>query len=346
MTWVWDRNHRVYLEPKQPYNGNLKFEAVDNESTTGGLTGNGLIDVDGKLPYWCFNGRSAGGTYGWEKIEVDLAKYVRTFAAIRIVFVFAQFGGVLPPNWTADMGWYIDDVQIKVKGGVPDYWRVVENATQAHSGSRYWYFCSPSGYLPLGIDSSLYTIPIDLTRAYRATLIAFFKFNINEGAGLPPDGVRVEVSKDNGETWYSITYGVRMAWGYSGRDTTTIENRGYYGVTGDVLGGAVPQRYSGVRGTLYKTNWTFVRASNADTASVYDWVPSFTLVRLNCDLSGFAGNTIILRIRVFTNATGSETDAIHYASAGYDKGVFVDDVFVIGTSIVQPIGGDVQCARP
>ncbi|MEM3412724.1 MAG: CARDB domain-containing protein [Thermoplasmata archaeon] len=346
-TWVWDRNHRVYLSPRQPYNGNLKMDALTNETTTGGLTGNGWIDIDGKMPYWCFNGKSAGGTYGWEKIEVDLAKYVRTFASIRIVFVFAQFGGMLPPEWRPDMGWYIDDVQIRVRGGVPDYWKIVENASQARSGSRFWYFNSPSDYLPLGVDSSLYTIPIDLTRAYRATLIAFFKFNINDGAGLPPDGVRVEVSKDNGETWYSITYGVRIGWGYTGRDLTTVENRGYYGVTGDATGGELPQRYSGVRGTLYKTNWTFVRASDANTVSAYDWVPSFTLVRLNCDLSGFAGNTIILRIRVFTNATGSETDAVHYASASYNKGVFVDDVFVIGNSIIHGLqGGGERCARP
>ncbi|MEM3567253.1 MAG: hypothetical protein QXS83_01630, partial [Thermoplasmata archaeon] len=346
-TWVWDRNHRVYLEPRQPYNGNLKMEALANESTTGGLTGNGWIDIDGKMPYWCFNGKSAGGTYGWEKIEVDLAKYVRTFAAIRIVFIYAQFGGVLPPEWREDMGWYIDDVQIRVRGGVPDYWKIMENATLAHSGKRFWYYNSPSDYLPLGVDSSLYTIPIDLTRAYRATLIAFFKFNINDGAGLPPDGVRIEVSKDNGETWYSITYGVRIGWGYTGRDLTTVENRGYYGITGDAAGGELPQRYSGVRGTLYKTNWTFVKASDANTVSAYDWVPSFTLVRLNCDLSGFAGNTIILRIRVFTNATGSETDAMHYASSSYDKGVFVDDVFVIGTSIIHGLqGGGEGCAKP
>jgi len=244
------------------------------------------------------------------------------------------------------MGWYIDDVQIRVKGGVPDYWRVIEDASNAHSGSRYWYYCSPTDYLPLGIDSSLYTIPIDLTRAYKATLIAFFKFNINDGTGLPPDGVRVEVSTDNGVNWYSLTYGVRIGWGFTGRDTNTVENRSYYSITGDAPGGEVPQRYSGVRGILYKDNWTFVRASNANTASVYDWVPSFTLVRLNCDLSGFAGNTVILRIRVFTNATGSERDAIHYASAGYDKGVFVDDVFVIGTTLIHPIGGVPQCSKP
>ncbi|MCX8174250.1 MAG: hypothetical protein N3F63_06580, partial [Thermoplasmata archaeon] len=184
-------------------------------------------------------------------------------------------------------------------------------------------------------------------RAYRATLIAFFKFNINDGAGMPPDGVRIEVSRDNGETWYSITYGVRIGWGYTGRELNTLENRSYYGVTGDAMGGEFPQRYSGVRGTLYKTNWTFVRATNANTVSAYDWVPSFTLVRLNCDLSGFAGNTIILRIRVFTNATGSETDAIHYASASYNRGVFVDDVFVIGNSIIHGLpGGGERCARP
>jgi len=144
------------------------------------------------------------------------------------------------------------------------------------------------------------------------------------------------VSRDNGETWDSLTYGVRIGWGYTGRDTSTIENRSYYSITGDGPGGELPQRYSGVRGTLYKENWTFVRASNADS-DVYGWIPSFTLVRLNCDLSGFAGNTVILRIRVFTNNTGSEYSPVHYASAAYDRGTFVDDVFVIGTSLIHPI---------
>ncbi|MCX8174249.1 MAG: type IV pilin [Thermoplasmata archaeon] len=336
-TWRWDGAHRVYIQPKQPYGGNLKFESVGNDTTAGGLDGTtGLIDRYGRLPYWCFNGKSAGGTYGWEKIEADLSRYMGNFTSVRVVFVFAQYGGQIPPNWTADMGWYIDDVQIKVSGIPTDYWQYVYNPGGGYLGSnRYWYYNQASGYLPLGVDSSLYTIPIDLTRAYRATLIAFFKFNINDGAGMPPDGVRIEVSKDNGETWYSITYGVRIGWGYSGRDLTNVETRGYYGVTGDATGGEFPQRYSGVRGTLYKTNWTFVRATDANTVSAYDWVPSFTLVRLNCDLSGFAGNTIILRIRVFTNATGSETSAFHCADATYNRGVFVDNVFVVGTTITH-----------
>ncbi|MEM4293294.1 MAG: CARDB domain-containing protein, partial [Thermoplasmata archaeon] len=178
-TWSWDAQHRVYIQPKQPYGGNLKFESVENESTAGGMDGiTGLRDRYGRLPYWCFNGRSAGGTYGWEKIEADLSRYIGTFTAIRVVFVFAQFGGQLPPNWTADMGWYIDDVQIKVTGIPTDYWQYVYNPGGGYLGSnRYWYYNQASGYLPLGVDSSLYTIPIDLTRAYRATLIAFFKFN-------------------------------------------------------------------------------------------------------------------------------------------------------------------------
>ncbi|MCX8174563.1 MAG: hypothetical protein N3F63_08190, partial [Thermoplasmata archaeon] len=127
-TWTWDANHRIYILPKQSYGGNLKMSGVANESTTGGLDGTtGLIDRYGRLPYWCFNGKSAGGTYGWAKVEADLSKYISNFTAVRAVFVFAQFGGQLPPDWRADMGWYIDDVQIKVSGIPTDYWQYVYN---------------------------------------------------------------------------------------------------------------------------------------------------------------------------------------------------------------------------
>jgi len=328
-TWVWDKDHRYYLIPKQSYTGNLKFDDVDNDATTGGpnITGalTGLIDAEGHLPYWCFNGRSSSGTFGWDYVEVDLSKFIDKFTKIRIVFLFAQFGGVTAnTGWQPEMGWYIDDVRVTVSGGNTDYWSYEDNSTEAHSGSHYWYYCAPNGYMPLGVDSSLYTVSIDLTRAYKVTLIAYLRFNINSSSGLPPDGIRIEVSTDNGQTWKSITYGVRIGWNYSGKDTNIVEYRNYYGINNDI-----PQAYSGVKGEVDLNTHEFIE----NTSTGYGWIPSVTLARLNCDLSGFVGNTIILRFRVYTNATGSPKDSIHYDSANEPKGVYIDDVFVVGESV-------------
>ena len=339
--WSWDKDHRIYLTPKQSYTGNLMMGTdsngnpigVDKDADSGGpaITGdaNGLRDKYGKLPYWCFNGRSSHGTFEWDYIEVPLTHYINEIknhgGKFRIVFLFAQYGGLISnTGWRPEMGWYIDDVRITVSGGNTDYWSYVNNSKQAHSGSRYWYYCAPNGYMPLGVDSSLYTVPIDLTRAYKVTLIAYLKFNINSSVGLPPDGIRIEVSTDNGRTWKSITYGVRIGWNYSGKDTNVVRYINYYGINNDI-----PQAYSGVKGEVDINTHEFIE----NTSTGYGWIPSVTLARLNCDLSGFVGNTIILRFRVYTNATGSPKDSIHYDSANEPKGIYIDDVFVIGESV-------------
>jgi len=311
--WTWDAKHRVYLRPMQPYTGNLLFSAVqdDNKSygiglgkiTTGKFTG--LVDADGHLPYWCFNGRSGGGTFSWEHIQVDLSKYIRNFKEIRIVFVEAQYGGLTDKTgWNPEHGWYIDDVKVKVMGdGVYDNWRLV-NLTAAHdkygahSGNYAWvYNDTNNGNLPRGIDSSLITKQIDLTSARSANLDFWIRFNLNPAAGLPPATVRVEISDNNGISWQSITYGVRIGWGASG--------------------------YGGMAGTL----------DNGGTG--YGWVKSTTLERINCDLSGWAGKSILIRFRIVTNATATVTwDPAHPDDP---HGVYIDDVFVYGESYAQAI---------
>jgi hypothetical protein len=110
--------------------------------------------------------------------------------------------------------------------------------------------------------------------------------------------VRVEVSSDNGISWKSITYGVRIGWGASG--------------------------YGGISGTL-----------DGGKTGHYGWVAAGTLQRINCDLSGWAGQSILIRFRVVTNATATATWDPNHASAPH--GVFIDDVFVYGESYAEEI---------
>ncbi len=299
----WVQGNRYYLKPKQSYTGNLRFGEVDDDSSSGGPYNNGLRDADNQLPYWCFNGRSTEGSFGWEYTEVDLTPYVSSSGEdidhFKLVFVMAQLGGVSKDEgWQPEMGWYIDDVKVDVSAdGPPDFWKFKDDAGKAHSGSHYWAFYENAGNaLPQGVDSSLTTTPIDLTSAKKATLSAYMRFNIDPGAGLPPDGFRIEVSDDNGRTWDSITYGVRAAWGASG----TMSDSDGDGET-----------YAGV---------------NKQNPGAYGWVEANTLRRLNVDLSGWAGETIRLRFRVYTNTTEE------YAT-GNPKGFFLDDVVVKGRSI-------------
>jgi hypothetical protein len=149
-------------------------------------------------------------------------------------------------------------------------------------------------YLKGGVDNSLTTVPIDLTNALDASLDVKFKFNINSADGRPPDGFRVEVSADNGESWQALNRGVRSSSGVSGSVAAGGDGTS---ITGVELGDS--------------------------------WVSSKTMSRLNCDLSGWAGKVILLRFRVVTR-----TDtANHYDSAvaGFG-GVYVDDVKVIGNT--------------
>ena len=204
---------------------------------------------------------------------------------------------------------------MSVNGGNFQYWKLV-NANLIGKGNNQSYYAvdnNPNSYfwmfnvsgkdaLPLGVDSSLMTVPIDLSNAKSAILSAYFKFNLNSSAGLPPEILRVEVSTDNGNTWQSLTYGVRIGWGYSDSNTTTPP------------------------GALPGTSYTGILSTGQPG---YGWVAANTLSRLIVDLSGFDGKSIILRFRVVTNSTNIYT----YASPNYPKAIFIDDVAIIGESI-------------
>ncbi len=322
--WTWNKTRRLYVEPEQSYTGNLNLDRVEEQKNTGGvnITGNndGLIDANGNLPYWVFNGKSQDGTFGWRYTEVELTRYkdfIKNFDKVKAVFTYAQLGGITrEQGWEPPMGWYIDNVKFKVSSewdsNGPNYWNYT-NATQLEDmgididdndldnytdhtygteDGHYWIFTTNNGgrdALPKGVDSSLYTEPIYLDNAEDPRLTAYMKFNLHDDAGLPPDGFRVEVSSDNGRTWNSITYGARAAWNASGTDKKSGE------------------AYSG---------------TTADDDSKYGWVNSNSLYRLNADLSGWRGESIILRFRVFTNTT------TEYDESDLPKAIFIDDVMV------------------
>jgi len=315
--WTWDKDHRAYLIPKQSYTGNLMMGTetnpigVDKYKTSGGprINGdaNGLQDKDGNLPYWCFNGRSGDGTFDWDYIEISLDKYISWIISnggkFRIVFLYAQLGGISPSmGWNPARGWYLDDVRITITGdGQRDLWKLENmkwDEIGAHSGEYAWVYNDTNGNLPHGIDASLITKQIDLSTARSAMLDFYIRFNLNPAAGVPPATVRVEVSDDNGMTWSSITYGVRIGWGYTG--------------DGD-MGGTLDSGGTG-----------------------YGWVSSSTLARINCDLSGWAGRSILIRFRVATNATTPQKtwDPQH---SDYPHGVFLDDVVVYGEGYAESI---------
>ena len=305
-SWVWDSSYRIYLMPTQSYTGNLKISGVNKYATTGGpkIDGNqnGFVDKYGTKPYWCFNGRSGDGSFSWDYISVDLTSYLSDFKYIRIVFMLVQFGGVGPNNgWDPAMGWYLDDVKIYITSdSSKDLWQLHNfggsGSEKAHSGDYAWAygFSTNNWALPQGVDSSLITKQIDLSTARTAYLYFWIRFNLNSAAGVPPATVRLEISDDNGMTWSSITYGVRIGWGASG--------------TG------------GISGTSTDGN--------------YGWVNSGTLVRINCDISGWAGKSIEIRFRVVTNNTDYPT----YADPNDPYGVFIDDVVVYGEGYASTIG--------
>ncbi|MEF8873329.1 MAG: CARDB domain-containing protein [Candidatus Thermoplasmatota archaeon] len=324
--WNWEKNTRRYIRPEQSYTGNLLFNEVDNHSDEGGpMNDNGLIDREDELPYWAFNGRSASGTFDWSYTSVNISQYENftdDYDELRVVFVLAQMGGITSESgWEPDMGWYIDNVKLKVtrdfEGEVPEnghgYWMRVnetevkdkfdnlddshnhitkgyyEDHTPGENGEgHYWMYARNDGgepALPIGVDSSLYTSRIDLTNAENPEFTANLKFNIDNRSGVPPDGIRIEISEDDGRSWETVSYGVRSSWGFSGDD---------------VHGG-----YSG--------------ESDEDD---YGWVDTMTLIRINSDLTGYRGENIIIRFRVFTNTTDN------YEDVNYPKAVFIDDVIV------------------
>lgn len=299
--WVWR-----YLIPANAYTGNLRASVP-------------VFDSFGQRIYWCWNGVSSGGTFEWDYVSVDILDYVPTQYRddVRVKFNYTQYGG------GTGYGWYIDDVRIVVSRSdtvnptltSQDIWNLTD--VQAHSGNHSWsnvYYDSILGRdtMKPGIDNYLRTTPIDLTNAKNVYLSAYFKFNLNEDSGAPPDGFRVEVTKDGGVSWTPINFGVRSSWGVSG---TGLDNDD---------GTADGKAYTGL--------------SDSGDASADDyWVEADSLSRVNVDLSSFSGNAIQIRFRVVTcsHLAYEHIHDDHTFPAGEDFGGFyVDDVLVYGETIL------------
>ncbi|MEM4728792.1 MAG: CARDB domain-containing protein [Thermoplasmata archaeon] len=287
-----------YITPTQPYTGNLQIAQWGTPH---------LKDGFGNDIRWCWNGVSGSGRFTWDYVEADLTPFIgNQFVRVRFAYIYCTGG--------TGMGWAIDDIEVRVEranavpvsASVPDQWELVRKGdvlggggdiADAYSGEWAWLCHSPSpgiDYLAAGIDNSLTTIPIDLTNALDARLDARLKFNINSLDGRPPDGLRVEVSSDNGITWRALNRGVRSGWKVSGTEAAGPDGTSATGVD---LGG--------------------------------NWVASGTMSRLNCDLSGWAGSVILLRFRVVTRT--DIADHYHSALAGFG-GVYIDDIKVVGNT--------------
>ena len=76
-----------YVTPKQPYNSNYYVDSTYN-------------DDFGNEMRWCWNGKSGGGLYTWEYVEVDLSNYTGLDQVrVRVLFMWAGWGkGADPPN--------------------------------------------------------------------------------------------------------------------------------------------------------------------------------------------------------------------------------------------------------
>lgn len=299
-----------YVVPSSAYTGNMRLSDTNR------------VDDMGVWMRWAWNGVSGGGTFSWEKVSLDILPYVNKtgvggydpLSEVKVKFAYYQYG----PG--TGYGWYIDDVRVTVSRSdysnpdayTSDIWN--RTTADAHSGLWSWSNVDPvTGEVKGGIDNSLITNPIDLTNARTATLSAYFKFNINTDDGAPPDGFRVEVSKDNGVNWEAINLGVRSAWGVSGTgadsdDGNTSDGKTYTGFTDSGEGSAIADGY---------------------------WVEAGTLTRLNCDLSSFSGNAIMIRFRVVTtnHPLYAHDDNAASGDPGFG-GFWVDDVIVSGNTIL------------
>jgi hypothetical protein len=282
-----------YVQPTQLYNSNLYLRESEQ-------------DDFGKPMLWCWNGISGNGRYDWEYAEFDLSKFIGQ-PRVRANFTLVLYGG------GTGGGWWVDDVEIKVSRSNSnpvsstsrDQWEWTDSS--AHSGSySWWNHNATTNHLSGGLDNSLYTRSIDLTKARNATLTAYMKFNVNGSTGRPPDGFRIEVSSDNGRIWKPINLGARTSWGVSGAEPDASD-----GVPND------GRSYTGL---------------DPDNDN---WVEAGTLTRLSTDLSGWRGSVIQLRFRVVTSSdTNPFWSGNHYedASAGFG-GFYIDDVIIYGESI-------------
>jgi hypothetical protein len=282
-----------YIEPLQMYSSNLNIKRTE-------------YDDFGTPMLWAWNGISGNGLFDWEYAEFDLSDFLGE-PRVRLNFTLVLYGG------GSGGGWWVDDVEIRVtrSNSNPvninsrDQWEWT--STDAHSGTfSWWNHNATTNHISGGLDNSLITRSIDLTRARNATLTAYFKFNINSSSGRPPDGFRVEVTDDNGLTWRPINLGSRATWGVSGADSDASD-----GVPGD------GKSYTGLDPDNDK------------------WVEAGTLTRLDTDLSGWRGSVIKVRFRVVTTSEkGPFWSGSHYEDSGAGfGGIYVDDVKIYGESI-------------
>jgi hypothetical protein len=291
--WDWR-----YVIPGDAYTGNLYYEEYKYDSF-------------GNRIFFCWNGLSGGGQFNWEHIGVDLLGFVPEAyrGEVRVKFNYTQFGG------GTGVGWWLDDVRLTVSRSdlvdpnnlTKDVWNLTD--AMAHSGNYSWSNVDPvTGMMKPGIDNYLVTSPIDLTNAKNAYMSAYFKFNFNDDSGAPPDGFRVEITANGGQTWTAVNLGVRSSWGVSG---TGLDNED---------GATDGKAYTGL-------------CDSGNYITDDYWVSAETLSRVNCDLSAWIGNQIILRFRVVTNNL-LDTVYPHYEDPGAGFGGFyVDDVIVHGETI-------------
>jgi len=264
-------------------------------------------DSFGNVITWGWTGISGEGTFGWEHVEVNVLDFVPEDyrSAVRIRFQYTQYGG------GTGLGWYVDDVRlttsrsdrVAVDMNDMDTWRLIEGSIAegtTHSGTGAW-FCGgwSGGDFHEGIDNSLYTRAIDLTTARTATLEFMAKFNLQKAEDQPPDGFRVEISKNSGLSWVPLNFGLRASWGVSGTESDASD-----GTDGD------GKSFTGL-----------------DDGS--NWVPASSLTRMTINLNGYSGEVVMLRFRMITNTDGLHAEDIS-ESAFY--GFYIDDIVVFGES--------------
>ena len=307
-----------YVIPVKSYTGNLRLDKT-------------VKDDAGLRMQFAYNGRSAGQTFEWTFDEVDLSRFISASTPyVRVRFSLFYWG------YGNGGGWWLDDVMVKatrsdtvaITASVDDQWQYYQWRSgidspflQPHSGTHMWWNHNPTAAddLKSGIDNSLITKSISLLNAKDAYLSAYFKFNLDNAAGRPPDGFRTEISSDGGVTWRPVNLGVRSSWGVSG----------YWSIDGKSPDGK--QAYTGIQDSGIDSNTPV-------------WVKGDTLWRLNVNITGWSGSVVKIRFRVVTNL-----DPTHYDRLTTFKGLAIDDVIVRGNTTTSsaplprlPQGGPVQ----
>lgn len=227
-----------YIQPEETYNSNLYLGSATsiNRPDLGPAGSNYQLSSpdDPTKVIWCWNGKSNNGLFEWEFVSVDLFKQADLITAnsadtidltaqpLKLGFSYFYFGGGIGG------GWWIDDIKVTSHcdtpvSGATDVWQWRDDGDGAPgSPGGYWWNGEPgagnsrTNLLVGGIDNSLVTRPIDLTSATDVHFNAQFAYNVRSLEGLPPDGMRIELSDDGGLTWIPINYGVRTFDGTSG----------------------------------------------------------------------------------------------------------------------------------